>query len=354
MKNALRYLTPALGLLALWPVARAADDSKAAAKEQKKEIRVITSTDGDTPRALHGAILGHLAGKGEKEIVTFLGVETAPLSPTLVAQLGLTDGYGLVVGQVVPDSPAAGALKQHDILLKLDDQLLIEQRQLAVLIRNHKEGDEVTLTYLRGGKQATAKVTLTKHEVPKVTLLPGQPGAGINIFGLSQGGVGGGNFELATPFPGDGAGRENVDRLLGMMNGTRLSGVQRMNIDSQNAGPGDRSVSVTVNTGNSHVVLDDDKGSLDLNIKDGAKELIAKNSKGEQIFSGPINTPAERKALPAEVRGRLEKIEDSTQFSFKTDGDFKGAETRVLRPRGQGIAVPPQPAMLPRRPPVFL
>ena len=73
------------------------------------------------------------------------------------------------MNHIAPGSPSAGALKPHDILLKLDDQILIEQRQLAVLVRGHKEGDEITLTYLRAGKQATAKVKLAKHDVPKMT-----------------------------------------------------------------------------------------------------------------------------------------------------------------------------------------
>jgi serine protease Do len=348
MKTRLRYLLPLLGLAVALPAARAADEPKPAAPEQKKEIRVITGPD-------HRTIIKHLAGTGEKENVTFLGVETSPVSPTLTAQLGLAEGSGLVVNRVMPDSPAAGALKEHDILLKLDDQILVEQRQLAVLVRGHKEGDEVTLTYLRGGKQATAKVKLAKHEVPKVSLLPGQLGNGINIFGAGPNGLGfgGGNFDMPVAGPGDPNAQEQIDHLLGMMNGMQLPGIRRMNIETQNGGPGDRTVSVTVNTGNSHVVLDDDKGSLDLTIKDGKKELVAKNAKGDQVFSGPINTPEERKALPGEVRGRLEKLEDSTQFSYKTDGDFKGAETRVVRPRGQGIALPPQPAVPARRPELF-
>src|SRR5829696_9143182 len=61
----------------------------------------------------------------EKEVVTFLGVETAPVSETLGSQLGLPKESGLVVIHVVPESPAASALKQHDVLVKLDDQLLV-------------------------------------------------------------------------------------------------------------------------------------------------------------------------------------------------------------------------------------
>src|SRR4051812_1163765 len=103
----------------------------------------------------------------EKEVVTFLGVETAPVSETLSAQLNLPKDSGLVVIHIVPDSPAASALKEHDVLVKLDDQLLVEPRQFSVLVRNHKDGDEVNFSYIRAGKAAAAKVKLAKHEVPK-------------------------------------------------------------------------------------------------------------------------------------------------------------------------------------------
>ena len=251
-------------------------------------MRVITSSDHDALRAGRGAIIRHLAGGGEKENVTFLGVETSPVSPTLVAQLGLTEGYGLVINQVVPDSPAAGALKPHDILLKLDDQLLIEQRQLAVLIRNHKENDEVTLTYLRGGKQATAKVKLAKHEVPKMSALPFPGGDG--AFGYAFGN-GASPFDVQVLPRIEVQGGADVDRLLGLMNAGGGPGQHRMNIIGAPGDVGNRSVSVTVNTGNSHINLDDDQGSLDLTIKDGRKELVAKNAKGDQVFAGPVNTP---------------------------------------------------------------
>ena len=122
MKNLIRHFLAVLGLVAALPLARADDDTKTPPKEEKKELRVITSPD-------HRTVIRRIAGSGEKENVTFLGVETSPVSGTLTSQLGLPEGSGLVVSRVMPDSPAAGSLKEHDILLKLDDQLLIEQRQ---------------------------------------------------------------------------------------------------------------------------------------------------------------------------------------------------------------------------------
>jgi hypothetical protein len=324
----------------LLPAARAADETKPVEKSEKKELRVLSAPEREPSRLGRGAIVRHLS-TGEKENVTFLGVETGPVPAALAAQLGLPDGHGLVVNHVVPDSPAAGALKQHDILLKFDDQILIEQRQLSVLVRNRKEGDEVTLTYLRGGKQATARIRLAKHEVPKVSAWEAPLTVRNAPHGFAFGSGGGeGNFDFQImPGPGQPRTSEEIDRFLGLMNnGAARPGVQLF----RQTMPGDRSMSVTINTGNSRVVLDDEKGTLELAIKDGSKELVAKNSKGGQVFSGPVNTPEERKALPPGVRARLERLEDSAQFRFKTDGDFKGTETKLFRPRGQGIVLPRQ------------
>ncbi len=358
--KSLRYFTSVLGVAALLPVLRAADEAKAEAKSEtksdkveKKELRVLAAPDRGVkivPRAVFSTRVGE---PGEKEPVTYLGVMTASVSPTLSAQLGLAAGSGLVVNHLEDNSPAAAALKQHDILLKLDDQLLVDQRQLSVLIRQKKEGDEVTLTYIRGGKQATAKVKLGKHEVPKVSAVFTEPiGGGATAFAFGPGGAGGGKFEIAMPPPGEG--REDVDHVLSLIEGHAGAGDPVHMWFGRSGGPGFRSMSV--NTGNSNMVYSDDKGSLELTMKDEKKTLVAKNKKGEQLYSGPVNTAEERKALPDDVRARLEELEGMQDVTFRTDGDFKGAETRLLQPLPRGISLPMpefprQPA--PARPPLF-
>lgn len=328
MKNSLPCLVPLVCFAVALPAVNAAAQEKSEAKTEKKELRVITTGQGPGQSR---TIVRHLA-EGEKELVTFLGVETSPVPPPLTAQLGLQEGTGLVVNHLAPDSPAAAALKVHDVLLKLDDQILIDQRQLAVLVRGHKEGDEVTLTYLRGGKQATAKVKLAKREMPKLGFAAPQPG-GFGIGPNANAFV----FRSGEPMAmGEGMPPEHV---LGLMNeGLRSPGIQRMRI-ARGEGPGERDISVTVNSGNSHVTMNDDLGSLELTIKEGRKSLVAKNAKGEQVFAGPVNTPDERKAMPPEVAARFEKLEDSTAFSFKADSGFK-TETKIMTPRGQGISAP--------------
>lgn len=96
--------------------------------------------------------------------VTFLGVATMEVPKEVSAQLPLMADTGLIIRAVAPDSPAAKAgLQDSDVLSKFDDQILITQRQLAVLIANHKEGDAVKLAYFRKGQQMETTASLGQH-----------------------------------------------------------------------------------------------------------------------------------------------------------------------------------------------
>ena len=345
MKSTVRYLVPLVGFAVALPAMLAQDP---AAPAEHQELRVIAGPDDATPPPHRGH---HLMPPGPREMesVTFLGIATVPVNPVLTDQLGLANGAGLVVTMVAPDSPATNVLKQHDVVVKLDDQLLIEQRQLAVLIRNHKEGDEVTLTFIRGGKETTAKVKLAKHEVPKLAMLGDGQGADLlNFHRMLMNGEGG----------APGMGREDMDRVLSLMEhggpggpGMPGPGVAHIEINRDD-GPGMHSVSVS--TSNSNMVYSDEQGSLDLTIKDGKKTLVAKNAKGDQLYSGPVDTPEQRKALPADVRARLDNLEGMQEYSFKTDGDFTPGEVKDARQQHHGISLPVPPAdPAPRPAPTF-
>ena len=290
-------------------------------------MRVIAGPDdGPPPPGVERRII-RVGGPQEMENVTFLGVASVPAGETLGAQLNLPPATGLVVSMVAQGSPAAGVLKVNDVLVKFDDQLLIEQRQLAVLVRNHQEGDEVTLTYLRGGKESTAKVKLAKHEIPKMALMESAP-----LFHARHLPLNGGEDI------GPDMGREDMDRVLALIDrGAPGQHMRRIAIDRDD-GPGLHTT--TVSTSNSNMVFTDEQGSLDLTIKDGQKTLVAKNPKGEQVFAGPVTTAEERKALPADVLKRLDKLEGMQDFSFQTDDDFQGGDVRVVKPGKTKITLP--------------
>ncbi|MSU51797.1 MAG: PDZ domain-containing protein [Opitutaceae bacterium] len=311
MKTSRRCLSSVLCLAAIGPLSFAADN------EVRKDFRVIV----------------HKGDDGPKESVTFLGVETAPVSRTLTEQLGLAPDTGLVVISVAPHSPAAVVLKPHDILVKLEDQKLIETRQLAVLVRGHKEGDEVTITYLRGGKEATAKIKLAKHDVPRMDGLHRQH------FGPGEDGLRRLGEMPAMP-------REEMDRLLPLID---LGREWHTRIIRPGPDGGEGPEVTAINTANSNMVLTDDAGTLEVKLTDGKKEVVAKNAKGEVIFSGPYNTAEERKAAPAEIRGRLDKLEHMEGFRFKADADFHPGNFDVLVPSGHQLQFTPAPGPVPVR-----
>src|SRR5438045_8904841 len=104
--------------------------------------------------------------KGPKVPVTYLGVDTSQVPTVVSEQLGLAKGFGLVVDYVEPNSPAATAgVQQNDILTMLNDQILIEPRQLRKLLQTFPEGTDATLTVLRKGQEQTLTVKRAKKGV---------------------------------------------------------------------------------------------------------------------------------------------------------------------------------------------
>lgn len=303
-----------LALVAITPCLWAAQPEKPAAEPSPADAPVAAKSE-------RRVIIRHERGAGETQNVPFLGVETIRISPTLTAQLGLAEGAGLIVRSVVPNSPAAAVLRAHDVLLQLDDQILVETHQLAVLLRQHKEGDEVVVTYVRAGKKETAKVKLAMHAVPKLALGGSSPGIE-NLDVL----VSAGDGEMPP---------EDLNRVLSLLDHRRGGPDGLRRLDEVN-GSVPHIRALKVHPANSNIVFADDEGELTLTIKDGKKTLVAKGPKGEALYSGPIDTPQERAALPDKVRDRLEQIESMEDFSFRAEGDLPN-RLRVLKPSARNL-----------------
>jgi len=96
----------------------------------------------------------------------FLGISYAALSPALARQLGTQQTKGVVVGQVVPGSPAARAgLQRLDIITQIDQTPITDESTLGEVLNSHKPGDTVTLTVQRDG-QGTQQIKVTLGERP--------------------------------------------------------------------------------------------------------------------------------------------------------------------------------------------
>jgi putative serine protease PepD len=72
-----------------------------------------------------------------------------------------TDSKGVRLTEVRTETPAARAgLQVGDVVTAIDGRKVTQASELGTAIDAKQPGDTVTLTYLRGGKTATAKVTL--------------------------------------------------------------------------------------------------------------------------------------------------------------------------------------------------
>jgi serine protease Do len=290
--------------------------------EPKKDIVIRRRVEADGPR-FNIKLDRDNAGPVEMEKVAYLGVETMPVDPTVAAQLGLPRGTGVVVRRVAEGSPAAGLLQAHDVLTKLDDQILVNMQQLTVLVRNHQAGDEVKLTLMRGGKESTVKAKLGEREVPKLAegmtppfqhlLDEDGPRAGGMFFHGSAPGM----PALAGPEAGD------VMRVIG---GDRMNWFAKPRVHVFRRHGGGPTI-LDLPAGN--FVFSDDEGSVEVSAAEGKRELTVKDKKGEVTFQGPINTPEEHEKLPPAVKGRLDAIGGA---ELGDDADEIKVETKVFKP----------------------
>ena len=98
----------------------------------------------------------------------YLGVVTTEVAPALAAQLGLPEGFGLVVDEVIPDSPAARAgVQRFDVLKQLNDQHLIDPNQLATLVRSFGKDADVSVTILRKGDVQRLSIKIGERMLPE-------------------------------------------------------------------------------------------------------------------------------------------------------------------------------------------
>lgn len=298
---------------------------------------------GDGPRDLRR----EGAPEVRKEKRAYLGIVAAPLPPVLTAQLGLTEGYGLVVQAIAPESPAAKAgVQQYDVIKLLNDQQIVDQGQLATLVKGLGNGKEITLTVVRKAQEQKVTATLGEHEVPV-------GGPEHHVFGGFGGGPG------RSPGFERGGGPEhmqqNGDRMREFGDRMRQFGEQMRNnperakelqekmrefqkrMNDGRGGPqgfgrpgaavdperllqeakptGGSEIrvesqvgSTTINGAQAHLRMKDASGEIEVSTEDGKRVLTARDPEGKVIFTGPVNTDEERAAVPEPIRKKLADI----------------------------------------------
>ena len=249
------------------------------------------------------------------EQTTYLGIHATPVEPGLAWHLGLPDGFYQSVQYIAPDSPAAAAgLKEHDILQKVNDQLIINFEQLHVLIRSKKAGEKVKLTVLRQGSEKQLDAKLGSRDVASASP-EGAHGSAIYGYIPTPDGK---KLELSfhPDYPHD-LPKEVREHIEEQIKKSKKGGIdfywhgdKKDQIPQKHEGESKKSEGKKHSSSNSTVtrtVKASGKGELHYEKTNGLETLKAVGPDGAVLFDGPINTPEEKAKVPAEMLKWLEE-----------------------------------------------
>ena len=121
------------------------------------------------------AVLNDLTRYGRVRRPT-LGIVSFPVGPDLAQQLGLAADYGVLIQKVIPGGAAdraglRGGNQQAylgnqpimiggDLIVAIDGQQVTDPQDISGIMDHHQPGDTVNVTFVRGRKQMTVKLTL--------------------------------------------------------------------------------------------------------------------------------------------------------------------------------------------------
>ena len=96
-----------------------------------------------------------------------LGVAGQTVDPDVARLYGLPVEEGAVIAEVRPGSPAeAAGITAGDIIIALDGEPIGSITDLAGRVQQHRPGDTVTLTLVRGGEEHDVEVELAERVPP--------------------------------------------------------------------------------------------------------------------------------------------------------------------------------------------
>src|SRR2546427_9713410 len=96
---------------------------------------------------------------------SWLGVETHEVTSDKAKELKLSAERGVLLGKILPDSPAAKAgLKENDVVTEINGQRVEGAAQFRRMVHEIPAGRSIQLTVWRDGRSQTLSATLGKSE----------------------------------------------------------------------------------------------------------------------------------------------------------------------------------------------
>ena len=95
----------------------------------------------------------------------FLGIVPEEVTSDVALDYGVAAGQGVLVEETVSGSPADEAgIRTNDVITMMNGARLTGPSELRVQLDKFKAGDKVTISYMRGGKERSAEVTLADRK----------------------------------------------------------------------------------------------------------------------------------------------------------------------------------------------
>ena len=105
----------------------------------------------------------------------YIGVVVDEVPEVLRNHVGLDGGSGVLVKEVLPDSPSEKAgIRQHDIITKAGGQAIKNNDDLVAAIQNAK-GKELSIDLVRKGEAKTVSLKPARRQLPQITSHPFVP-----------------------------------------------------------------------------------------------------------------------------------------------------------------------------------
>ncbi|MDF1656659.1 MAG: PDZ domain-containing protein [Verrucomicrobiales bacterium] len=240
--------------------------------------------------------------RGSNEKITFLGVSTFHLAPSLRAHLEIPEGFGIQVHDVIANSPAESAgLKKNDILLRFDDQTLISPEHLSLLVKEKGDAAQVELTVIRKGTEETVSVALGRIDKGASQIRPRIEGHRMSPEQWQE------HVKQQQDY---------WERWMDKRQPANIRDRKAKNPDAADPNPTGRPPSLSVRPGfpvrvfgtEGVIKIDNDEGEVSITHEDDGHVIVIKDIKGEEIYSGSYDADLGIEGLPEEARIHLKKM----------------------------------------------
>jgi len=246
-------------------------------------------------------------------------VVVGPVPDAVRAQIDLPEGVGLSVEAVAPGGPAEKAgLKQHDVVSKFNDQILVSPEQLRTLVKVVGAGTKAPLEIIRGGKRQTVEAVLEERDV--------QPDGVAAVFEGQQ---------IPGWMPQQPAPAWMQQQPAGALPALRLEQqlVRRGNVGNggvasgRTFGPGGQEVATWFRD-DKHASYTDDRGTVVIRKEGDGKVVTVTDPAGAEVYSGPYATEADLEKIPEDYRDWVAEVGRTLGWPLAAEADDRDEADR--------------------------